>query len=342
MAGGRSPARRGGSISAVFIFWVVVAFAEAACWGAVVVINKGTLGFVNPVPMNFLIRILTIPMLLAFAVPLTAFDLWGLGFAITPAAAGYMALAAVVTWLGAFNFYYYALRSGAVGVVAPISSMDPLFTALFAVLLLGASLGGPMLAGLSLAMAGVILISRWMEGAPEPMPEILETSALATARPGAPVPRSRAFVVGLSLATAAAWGLGPVLIELANDANRENGGACVTMMLESEALGALLLGLVMLWRRSPLWTRRLGPAERRHVWTLLLVTAGLEAVFGLGFYVIIDRIGAVLTMVIIATSPIFSIAGGVFFLRERFSLRLGLAAALTLGGVLLAILGSTL
>ena len=177
-AGGPIAGRRGGSISAVFIFWVCVAFVEAACWGTVVVINKGTLDFVNPVPMNFLVRLLTIPMLLAFALPLTLFDLWGLGFGITPAAAGYMALAAIVTWLRAFNFYYYALRSGAVGVVAPISSMDPLFTALFAVLLLGPTLGGPTIAGLTLAMAGVVLISRWMEGAPEPLPEILEASAL--------------------------------------------------------------------------------------------------------------------------------------------------------------------
>jgi drug/metabolite transporter (DMT)-like permease len=288
--------------------------------------------------MNFLVRLLTIPMLLAFAVPLTVFHLWGLGFAITPAAAGYMALASIVTWLGAFNFYYYALRSGAVGVVAPISSMDPLFTALFAVVILGTTLGGPTLAGLLLAMAGVVLISRWMEGSPEPLPEIIEAPARTGGDDAASAPRGKVFVIGLSIATAAAWGLGPVLIDLANDANRVNGGACVTMMLESEALGALLLGAVMLWRRMPIWTRRLERSELRRAVVLLLVTACFEAVFGLGFYVIIDRIGPVLTMLIIATSPIFSITGGVIFLRERFSVRLGFAAALTLAGVVLAVL----
>jgi drug/metabolite transporter (DMT)-like permease len=291
--------------------------------------------------MNFLVRLLTIPVLLAFAVPMTVLDLWGLGFGLTPAAAGYMALAAIVTWLGAFNFYYYALRSGAVGVVAPISSMDPVFTALFAVLILGATLGPATLTGLVLAMAGVVLISRWMEGVPEPLPEILEATSLTSATtPG--VPGGKAFVVGLSIATAAAWGLGPVLIELANDANRVNGGPSVSMMLESESIGALLLGLVVLWRRSPLWTRTLERPELRRALTLLVVTAALEAVFGLGFYVIIDRIGAVLTMLIIATSPIFSIIGGVIFLRERFSVRLGLAAGLTLTGVILAVLDGAL
>lgn len=288
--------------------------------------------------MNFLVRVLTVPMLLAFAVPLTVFDLWGLGFGITPAAAGYMALAAIVTWLGAFNFYYYALRSGAVGVVAPISSMDPLFTALFAVLILGATLGGPTIAGLLLAMSGVVLISRWMEGTPEPLPEIIESGVARHDGDASSAPHGKAFIVGLSLATAAAWGLGPVLIELANDANRVNGGPSVMMMLESESLGALLLGLVMLWRRSPIWTRRLERPEVRRAVTLLVVTAAFEAVFGLGYYVIIDRIGAVLTMLIIATSPVFSIAGGVLFLRERFSAKLGVAAALTLTGVVLAVL----
>ena len=72
------------------------------------------------------------------------------------------------------------------------------------------------------------------------------------------------------------------------------------------------------------------------------MTAVLEALFGFGFYVIIDRIGAVLTMVIIATSPLFSIAGGIVFLRERFSVKLALAAALTLAGVMIAVLDSAL
>ena len=47
-------------------------------------------------------------------------------------AAGYIALSAFATWLLAFNFYYYALRGGRVAVVAPITSIDPLWTAVFA------------------------------------------------------------------------------------------------------------------------------------------------------------------------------------------------------------------
>ena len=45
-----------------------------------------------------------------------------------------------------------------------------------------------------------------------------------------------------------------------------------------------------------------------------------------------------LTTLIIATSPIFAILGGMVFLRERLGARLALGAAITLAGVFLATL----
>ena len=57
--------------------------------------------------------------------PLTVFDLWSNGFGINAEAAGWIALAAVATWLVAFNAYYYALRGERVAVVAPISQHRP-------------------------------------------------------------------------------------------------------------------------------------------------------------------------------------------------------------------------
>ena len=91
------------------------------------------------------------------------FGLWSNGFGLSAAAAGWIALSAVATWLVAFNAYYYALRGERVAVVAPICSTDPIWTALFAWLIVGTAFGGATLAGMAVAMAGVVLISRWMD-----------------------------------------------------------------------------------------------------------------------------------------------------------------------------------
>ena len=59
--------------------------------------------------------------------------------------------------------------------------------------------------------------------------------------------------MALSLITAAGWGFGPVMIELAE---RSTGGASTTMMVFGEALGVVLLAPVVLARRAPLFTSR--------------------------------------------------------------------------------------
>ena len=142
-------------------------------------------------------------------------------------------------------------------------------------------------------------------------------------------------MVVLSVVAAAGWGLGPVIIELAENAN---GGASAGMMVGSQALGAVLLG-----------GHHAGPAQPRHgappgrssggASSCLLVTAGaLEAVFAVLYYLIIEAIGAVLTLLITATSPVFAIIGGAIFLKEPVGKRLAIAAAVTIGGVVIATL----
>ncbi|MEI6727617.1 MAG: EamA family transporter, partial [Actinomycetes bacterium] len=142
-------------------------------------------------------------------------------------------------------------------------------------------------------------------------------------------------LITLAVVAAAGWGIGPVLVQLASQAYGKPTG---TMMIESQVLGALLLGVLLLVRRTPLTTRRLeGPRRRRAV--LLLVAAGaLEAVVSVLFYLSIANIGPLLTMLIMATTPVFSIVFGVVLLHERPSLRIALAAAVIVAGVLLATL----
>jgi drug/metabolite transporter (DMT)-like permease len=332
-----------------------------ALWALVVVVNKKILESVTPVAVNFFVRLGAIAGLLLITVPLTVLDLWSNGFGINAEAAGWIALSAVATWLVAFNAYYYALRGERVAVVAPICSTDPLWTALFSWLIVGAAFGGATLAGMAVAMAGVVLISRWMDGGGETEAGALAgAGALAAAAhgdvlPGAAGPPARsgagaagpetapeyaatatkARLIGLALLTAAGWGLGPVLID---QAAASYGRATATMMLLSQALGALMLGGVLLLRRTPLTAHPLTPAQRRQAFWLIVLAGMLEASVSVLFYLSIVAIGPLLTMLIMATTPVFSIVLGVVFLRERPGLRLTLAAAITVAGVLIATL----
>ena len=324
-----------------------------ALWALVVVVNKKILESVTPVAVNFLIRMATIAGLLLLTVPLTVFGLWSNGFGINAEAAGWIALAAVATWLVAFNAYYFALRGERVAVVAPICSTDPIWTAFFAWLLLGAALGGATLAGMTVAMGGVVLISRWMDECGGPEEELAGAAALAGAAHGDVLPdgsaardcdaaaaartpaATKARLIGLAVLTAAGWGFGPVLIDQAATAY---GRATATMMLLSQVLGALMLGGVLLLRRTPLAARPLTPAARRRATRLIVIAGLLEASVSVLFYLCIVAIGPVLTMLIMATTPVFSIVLGVVFLRERPGVRLTLAAVVTVVGVLIATL----
>jgi drug/metabolite transporter (DMT)-like permease len=290
-------------------------------------LNKRVLAYVHPIAVNFFVVVVSVASLVAVTVPLSLLHLWPLGFAMTWAAAGYIAAAAVITWLIAFTAYYYALRSGRVGVVGPLTSTDPLFTALFAALIVGATVTRLTIAGLVVAFVGVALISRWMGDEPGPHAPALEGAGLPA--PGA----SAATVVALSLVTAAAWGFGPVIIELAE---RSTGGATTTMMVLGEAFGVLLLAPFVLARRAPLLVVVLQGRERRRVVLLLVAAGALNALFAVLWYLLIEHIGPVLTTLIVATSPVFAILGGLVFLRERLSARLAVGAAVTLAGVFLA------
>ena len=262
---------------------------------------------------------------------LTGFHLWSLDFSMTWTAAGYIAISSVVTWLIAFNTYFLALRLGSVGVVAPVTSTDPVFTAVFSVAILGSALNGWIVGGLLVATAGVMLISRWMEVPADPHGEVLTAPAGRHARRG-----PQLEVVLLSVTTAAGWGLAPVIIQLAE---RSVGGPSATMMLQSQVLGLALVA-PLARRRGAFFTRRLTPDERRLAVWLVVASGALEATFSVFYYLLIDHLGAVLTTIIVASSPIFSIVGGMVLLRERLGLRLALGAAVTLAGVFLALAGS--
>ena len=355
----------GGTTTSTYALWIVAAFVMTALWALVVVVNKKILESVTPVAVNFFIRLVAIGGLFAITVPLTVFHLWNNGFGINAAAAGWIALAAVGTWVVAFNAYYFALRGERVAVIAPITSTDPIWTAFFAWVIVGTAFGAATIAGMAVTMAGVVLISRWMgDGEDVPGAELTGAAALAgaahgevlpdepspavaralghaagapraAAGPSSPAAGAKAKLIGLAVLTAAGWGLGPVLIDLAADAY---GRVTATMMILSQVCGALMLGAILLWRRPALAARALTPAARRNAIWLIVLAGMLEAMVSVLFYLTIVALGPVLAMLIMATTPVFSIILGVVFLRERPGLRLTLAAVVTVVGVLIATL----
>jgi drug/metabolite transporter (DMT)-like permease len=202
-----------------------------------------------------------------------------------------------------------------------------------------------------------VLISRWMsEDGDTPGAELTGAAALAGAAHGDVLPggaavadagpppagpaapsaqATKARLIGLAVLAAAGWGVGPVLIDLAA---AHYGRATAAMMILSQTCGALMLGAILLWRRTPLAARPLTPAARRTAVWLIVLAGLLEAAVSVLFYLTIVALGPVLAMLIMATTPVFSIVFGVVFLRERPGLRLTLAAAVTVAGVLIAVL----
>jgi drug/metabolite transporter (DMT)-like permease len=306
----------------------------AACWGALVVVNKKALAYVDPTAMNLFMRVIGAVVLTAVGVPMSLFHLWSLGLRVNAPALGYIALGGL-EYAVSLQAYYFALRVGKVAVVAPITSTDPLWTALFAVLLAGVSLSYGMVAGLMVTTVGVVLLARYMEGDPEPLGEV--TPPLVgdqTAAVGLRSLRGKE-IVALSVVTAALWGLSPVLIQLAI---RANGSLAATMFILSQAIAAVLLTPLLVFRRRPVLVAKVTPSQRRRVAAIVLASGALEAAYDALLYGVIDHIGSVLMVLILASAPVWSIAGAMLFLKDRPAPKMLLAAGIVLLGVLLATL----
>jgi drug/metabolite transporter (DMT)-like permease len=333
-----------------------VAFGMTASAGAMVLVNKRLTRCLDPVATNMLVRGVSVATIAVVSAPLTLLHVWSLTYEITWEAAGYVALIAVVGWFVAQNAYYHALRSGKVSVVAPLTSTNLLFTALWATALVGAALGQLTVAGLLIAAAGIVFIARVQRRdtvaaeVPDPQQVVLEAEpggaagespveatavCLAEEQPASPSrwERSIPLVVLLALVSAAGWGLGPVLIQLAQ---QSVGGTTVSMILIAQGLGFLLLVGFVAARRTPLTARPLTALERRRMPRLVLLIGAFEGAYAIGFYLLVQNLGPVLTAMISATTPVWAIVWGAVLLRERIGLRLGIGIAVTLLGVFLA------
>lgn len=333
---------------------------DAALWAGVALVSKRLLSFLDPLVLNLVARIITLLTLGVVAVPLVAVGLVPLGFGMTWRAGGYILLTAFLAWFVGYTAYLYALRLGDVSVVAPVGATDPVFTGLFAFLLLSAPLGGLTITGLICTTAGVAAVTYWMEvrtpGTLEPALEAAGPADVLAAPPGGsavaaaapdgvppsgdarrPALRRQVQVAALALTAAAVWGLATIFVQ---EAIAAVGGTSITLVLVYEAFGCLLLA-PLAWRsRRRALCRPLRVGDRRRLALLLCAGGLLDTVFMVLFYVVVEKLGAVLANVALATAPIFSIAGALLLLHERLNVKLALAIAVTLAGVFLAVLGS--
>jgi drug/metabolite transporter (DMT)-like permease len=217
----------------------------------------------------------------------------------------------------------------------------PLFTALFSVVFLDEAVDALLIVGLILTVAGIAVLSRWMPVAEEPRTQVAGDALTVVGHSSPPAgARGRRhallLVLGPSLLAAVTWGVYPVIVAAAE---RAASGPTAGMMIESQVLGALFLLPFMLGRRGRV--RRSRPPARavhRTIWFFLAITV-LETMWGVLFYFLVENLGAIVTGIMTAAAPVFSVLGGIFIWHERLNPGAAAGASLAIAGVLVAAAG---
>ncbi len=133
---------------------VIFALLASIVWGSAPLLFK--LGLKGNVP--YLVALI-IHNFTAFAVALLAFLLSGEKFEVSSRELLAIALGGFMSgFLGLFLFFV-AIKSGHISVASPIASTSPLWTALFAYVLLGEPINVTKALGILMAVTGIVLIS---------------------------------------------------------------------------------------------------------------------------------------------------------------------------------------
>ncbi len=217
----------------------------------------------------------------------------------------WLRIAVVGVFLSALPFCLIAWASLSLpaGVASVLNATTPLMTALWAMPLAGERMSVPRAAGLSLGLAGVLVLMLG-RGAAFDVQSLLPVLAMlgATACYGWSGPMARRWLPGL-----------PPLVT---------------------ATGSLFSGAVLV---TPLALLNL-PAQPPSplVWGAVLALAlGCTALAYLIFYRLIDRLGATRASSVTYLVPVFGVLWGATFLHEPVGLLMLLGGLLILGGVLL-------
>jgi drug/metabolite transporter (DMT)-like permease len=197
----------------------------------------------------------------------------------------------------------------------PLKALLPIFALIAAVLTLGETVTLPQLGGITVLVAGGVVVS-------------IDARASPLGRTG------RALLVDLSFPVAAALFLGvdPIFtkVGLAEGVAPIVG---VTIRILAAAGG---FAVYLTWRQPAL------PPVRRLLRNRALVAAGVaNTAYLISFYAALDRIPVTVVTPITGVSTVLVVAGAAVFLQrdERVTWRLGLAALLAVAGVVLVVTG---
>ena len=305
---------------------IVIAFAHAVCWSVTSILLRHLSQRLDPFVLNGLRALLGAAVLVAWflAAGAPGADTFTLTRILL------LAAAIVVGGLVGDTCSVVALRLVGVARTVPVTCSFPIFTMLFAFLLLGEA--PPLLAifgALLVVSAGVLLSlpERRTGTAPQRGPN---------AEPGGvPDVARRQRRVGLLLAavTAVVWGLEVILT-----AKAAEGMTTLAVNAVRVPIAALLSLSVALRRPGALDAAERVLRDHRTRWLLILGGLLGWVVVGTLYVESIKLVGATFTAIIGATAPLYAAPLSALLLREPPSARTVAGTLLAVGGVILVLL----
>ena len=304
---------------------IFVAFAHAVCWSATSILLRHLSQRLDPFVLNGLRALLGAAVIVVWFLAAGAPGADG----FTPTRILLIAAAIVVGGLVGDTCSVVALRLVGVARTVPVICSYPIFTMLFAFLLLGE--GPPLLAifgALLVVSAGVLLSlpERRTGTAPQRGPN---------AEPGGvPDVARRQRRVGLLLAavTAVVWGLEVILT-----AKAAEGMTTLAVNAVRVPIAALLSLSVALRRPGALDAAERVLRDHRTRWLLILGGLLGWVVVGTLYVESIKLVGATFTAIIGATAPLYAVPLSALLLREPPSARTVAGTLLAVGGVILVL-----
>jgi len=206
--------------------------------------------------------------------------------------------------------YFHSLAHVGVSTAFPVSSGYPAITMMIGLALLSESINAAIVAGLTLVLVGILLISRRPASGEEHPPAA-----------GTP------WGIPAALMASICWGVAPVLT-----AQGIGGLDAITVTsIRTPALSLLLWGIVAL-RGSFSRLLKLSAKE----WLTLIVGGLIGWGLGSALYVLaVAQEGSTRAAILTATAPLFALPLSTIFLKEKVSLTTLGGTALTVAGVIL-------
>jgi len=290
----------------------LAALAGAICWGVTTLLVRHEARRTSGLLINALS--VTLGCLYALALMLGLWLLGGYAPRIGPApllGVGELLVSVLLSLVLGDSLYFLALPRIGVAPTMSLSVTEPLFTAVFAVLLLGEAVSIGLAAALVLIPLGLYLVT-------------------LPARGRAVTPKTdRANLrLGIIMAVGApiAWGLSSVALRPALDQFDPLLSTAIKTCFAS-------VGVWLIVRRSGAWRVSAGRGQVG----MALGAATLSAASILLFTVAVQQAGAARATTLSATSPLYTVPLAALLLGESVTPRMLVGTALTVAGVVLVV-----